>query len=190
MENLNKAEMGKRIKEVRKKVGLRQWQLAELLGTTQSAVHKYEHGVIPEPRRLVKLARLGNTTIEWILTGQHWESGSVQQDRLPPDVYRLAERLHALGPDQSRILDDALKILSEAAAAMSPQNGNDRKLMDLADFAAQLSLVPEKQKGILNAALRIHRAVLDSVLDLEMDRLSATEPSPQNPSSDRESRPR
>src|SRR5262245_43376599 len=56
MESLNKMEMGRRIKEIRKKARLRQWQLAEILGTTQSAVHKYEHGVIPEPRRLVKLA--------------------------------------------------------------------------------------------------------------------------------------
>src|SRR5882672_4620957 len=80
MESLNKMDMGKRIKEIRKKARLRQWQLAEILGTTQSAVHKYEHGVIPEPRRLVKLARLGNTTIEWILTGQHWENGSEGQE--------------------------------------------------------------------------------------------------------------
>lgn len=176
METLNKNDMGKRIKEVRKRAGLRQWQLAEMLGTTQSAVHKYEHGVIPEPRRLVKLARLGNTTIEWILTGQHWESGSSQQDRMAAEVYRLAERLNALGVDQRRILDDALKILSEAATAMAPQSTNDGKLLELAELAAQLSLVPEKQKGILNAALRIHRAVLDSVLDLQMERLSGVEP--------------
>ncbi len=153
-------------------------------------MHKYEHGVIPEPRRLVKLARLGNTTIEWILTGQHWESGSTQQDRLPAEVYRLAERLHTLGPDQRRILDDALRILSEAATAMSPQNGNNHKLADLVELAAQLSLVPEKQKGILNAALRIHRAVLDSVLDLQMERLGGQEPPNQPPPTGKESRSR
>ena len=172
MDTLNKSEMGRRIKEIRKKAGLRQWQLAGLLGTTQSAVHKYEHGVIPEPRRLVKLARLGNTTIEWILTGEHWENGSGSQERLPSDIYKLAERLHALGPDQRRILDDALKILTEAAGALSPSGKSDPKLTDLAELATQLSLVPEKQKGILNAALRIHHAVLDSVLDLQMERLS------------------
>src|SRR5881409_894188 len=109
METLNKVEMGKRIKEVRKRAGLRQWQLAEVLGTTQSAVHKYEHGVIPEPKRLVKLARLGNTTMEWILTGEHWENGSSEQERLQAETYRLAERLQALGPEQRKTLDDALR---------------------------------------------------------------------------------
>src|SRR5262245_45031095 len=129
MDTLNKSDMGRRIKEIRKKAGLRQWQLAGLLGTTQSAVHKYEHGVIPEPRRLVKLARLGSTTIEWILTGEHWENGSGVQERLPADIYKLAERLHALGPDQRRILDDSLKILTEAAGALVPPGKSDPKLI-------------------------------------------------------------
>src|SRR5213594_1040015 len=80
MEPLDKIGMGNRIKQIRKRAGLRQWQLAARLGTTQSAVHKYEHGVIPEPRRLVELSRLGTTTIEWILTGQHWENGSSEQE--------------------------------------------------------------------------------------------------------------
>src|SRR2546425_12113842 len=98
METLDKIGMGERIKQIRKKAGLRQWQLAGVLGTTQSAVHKYEHGVIPEPRRLIELSRIGNTTVEWILTGHHWENGSDRQDRPPAQVFRLAERLQALRP--------------------------------------------------------------------------------------------
>jgi len=174
MESLNKMDMGKRIKEIRKKARLRQWQLAEILGTTQSAVHKYEHGVIPEPRRLVKLARLGNTTIEWILTGQHWENGSEGQERLQPDTYRLAERLQSLGPEQRRTLDDALRIVTEALEVMRAVPGNHRS-PDPVEMAAHLASIPEKQKGILAAALRIHRAVLESVLDLQMERLEGSQ---------------
>ena len=170
MDRLNKMDMGKRIKEIRKKARLRQWQLAEILGTTQSAVHKYEHGVIPEPRRLVKLARLGNTTIEWILTGQHWENGSEGQERMQPDTYKLAERLQSLGPEQRRTLDDALRIVTDALEVMRAVPGNHRS-PDPSELAAHLAMVPEKQKGILAAALRIHRAVLESVLDLQMERL-------------------
>jgi len=172
METLNKVEMGKRIKEIRKRAGLRQWQLAEVLGTTQSAVHKYEHGVIPEPRRLVKLARLGKTTIEWILTGQHWENGSSEQERLPAEIYSLALRLRALGPEQRKTLDDALRIVDEALQALRTTNNRS---MDLTELAAQISLIPEKQRSILAAALRIHRAVLDSVLDLELERLNGSD---------------
>src|SRR6058998_2314306 len=108
METLNKVEMGKRIKEVRKRAGLRQWQLAEVLGTTQSAVHKYEHGVIPEPRRLVELSRLGNTTIEWILTGRHWQNGSEKQDRPAEEIFLLAERLQDFSADDRAAFDQAL----------------------------------------------------------------------------------
>ena len=184
MESLNKMDMGRRIKEIRKKARLRQWQLAEILGTTQSAVHKYEHGVIPEPRRLVKLARLGNTTIEWILTGQHWENGSEGQERLQPDTYKLAERLQALGPEQRRTLDDALRIVTEALEVMRAVPGNHRPL-DPSEIAAHLATISEKQKGILAAALRIHRAVLESVLDLQMERLESTsmDSSPRGPKS-------
>ena len=57
MQDLDKASMGNRIRQIRTQAGLRQWELAKFLGTTQSAVHKYEHGVVPEPRRLVELAR-------------------------------------------------------------------------------------------------------------------------------------
>src|SRR6058998_3001399 len=117
METLNKVEMGKRIKEVRKRAGLRQWQLAEVLGTTQSAVHKYEHGVIPEPRRLVELSRLGNTTIEWILTGRHWQNGSEEQERPPVDVFHLAERLQHFGPQQRSALAEAWGFMMKAAKA-------------------------------------------------------------------------
>ena len=68
MDEIDKQSMGLRIKQIRLQAGMRQWELARLLGTTQSAVHKYEHGVVPEPRRLLELARVGNTSIEWLLT--------------------------------------------------------------------------------------------------------------------------
>ena len=66
MQELDKAAMGKRIRQIRLGAGMRQWELARLLGTTQSAVHKYEHGVVPEPRRLVELAKIGGTSIELV----------------------------------------------------------------------------------------------------------------------------
>src|SRR6185295_6180637 len=72
MDDLDKVALGERVRRIRIEAGLRQWELARRLGTTQSAVHKYEHGVVPEPRRLIELARIGATSVEWILTGKHW----------------------------------------------------------------------------------------------------------------------
>ena len=93
MRELDKAAMGRRIREIRLGAGLRQWELARILGTTQSAVHKYEHGVVPEPRRLIELSRVGGTSVEWVLTGEHWESGATAQPRLGADVLETARRL-------------------------------------------------------------------------------------------------
>ena len=171
MEPLDKISMGERIKQVRKKAGLRQWQLAELLGTTQSAVHKYEHGVIPEPRRLVELSRLGSTTIEWILTGRHWENGSESQQRPTAGVYRLAERLQSVGPEEQKVLNDALRILEQAIGAMRLSGGQELGSVDLA----------EKQKSILTAAVRVHRAVLEAALDIARQRLDLDFPFPTLP---------
>jgi len=89
-EELDKSAMGRRIRQIRLRADLRQWELARLLGTTQSAIHKYEHGVVPEPRRLIRLAQVGGTSIEWVLTGRHWENGSEAQQRLSPELLDTA----------------------------------------------------------------------------------------------------
>src|SRR5512137_3188045 len=88
MREIDRPSVGRRIREIRRESGLRQWELARLLGTTQSAIHKYEHGIVPEPRRLMELARVGRTSIEWILTGRHWENGSEERERPTPDLLR------------------------------------------------------------------------------------------------------
>jgi len=97
MDPLDKKEIGKRIKRLRKEKDLKQWQMADILGATQPAIHKYENGILPEVKRLLELARIGNTTIEWILTGRHWENGSETRERISREVCSLAER-----PDPDR----------------------------------------------------------------------------------------
>lgn len=166
METLDKPGMGDRIKQIRKKAGMRQWQLAAQLGTTQSAVHKYEHGVIPEPRRLIMLCRLGNTTIEWILTGQHWENGSSSQERPPAEVYLLAERLQSFGSQERRMLDEASRIMNEVLGA----------LREPAWQVSEGTSTADKEQQILAAARRIHSAVLGSVLDQALERLKTPPP--------------
>lgn len=118
MESLDKAVIGERIKFLRKSKGLRQWQMAQMLGATQPAIHKYENGILPEVKRLLEIARIGNTSIEWILTGRHWENGSKQIDRLAPEVYRIAYQFQSLKPEDRRILAGALNIIQAAIGAL------------------------------------------------------------------------
>jgi transcriptional regulator with XRE-family HTH domain len=157
MQELNKEAMGQRIRQLRLGAKLRQWELAKLLGTTQSAVHKYEHGVVPEPRRLVELARIGGTSIEWVLTGTHWENGSEAQERVSPDLLRTACILREISADGRATVNEALKILREAVRALEQGDGREGGTPE-----ALSDQLPETHH-LLELASRIQRAVLRRV---------------------------
>ncbi len=170
MQELDKAAMGKRIRQIRLDAGLRQWELARMLGTTQSAVHKYEHGVVPEPKRLIELARIGNTTIEWILTGAHWENGSSEQERLSAELLQTAQLLSEIR-DKRESVDEALRIVREVVTALdgSEMSGGDPLTLErsLRDHA------PETLE-LLESAWRIQKAVLSRVMSDAGGRLGSS----------------
>ncbi len=165
MEELNKPEIGKRIRYLRKEMGLRQWQLAEELESTQPAVHKYENGIIPEVRRLVHLARIGNTTIEWILTGRQWEDGSQRRERFSEDVYQLAERIQQCAPIQTRALKSSMSILENAFRVLedSAEDGIGQQRPE--EIARFLATCNRQTLGALRIALRILAVVTDGMAE-------------------------
>jgi transcriptional regulator with XRE-family HTH domain len=172
MDELDKRAMGRRIRQIRAAAGLKQWELAARLGTTQSAVHKYERGVVPEPRRLIEIARIGNTTIEWILTGQHWESGSSERERLPGPVLDLAQRLSQLGLGERAAVEEALRLMRDAldtleAPASPPPSAEAASHALRVHGASTLRL--------LEAAWRIQRAVLARMVEGAAERLESSE---------------
>ena len=173
MRELDKKAMGKRIRQIRLGEGLRQWELARFLGTTQSAVHKYEHGVIPEPRRLIELSRIGNTTIEWILTGQHWENGSSEQPSLAEDVLEMACRLRELSQEGKKSLNAALRICREAVNAVQ---STDSEMPGADTVQFMLREHGPSTLRIFETAWRIQKAVLDTVTEEAGDRLEGKEP--------------
>jgi transcriptional regulator with XRE-family HTH domain len=174
MSEIDKQAMGRRIKEIRKAAALRQWQLAQILGTTQSAVHKYERGVIPEPKRLIALARLGKTSIEWILTGRHWENGSEERDRIDEETFRLAVTLRRFDERERRTLDDAMRIITDATLKLEKEGGAGIGELDTNAIASLLKGYHEDTRGVLAAALSVHRSILRSVFEMQETRLSRT----------------
>lgn len=163
MENLDKIAMGKRIRQIRTRAGLRQWELAKLLGTTQSAVHKYEHGVVPEPRRLVALARAGGTSIEWVLTGNHWDNGSREQQRLSPELLETACLLREIMDDERASVDEALRIVREAVQVLNAGKESDTR-PDAGAVTDALRAHSRETLRLLEDAWRIQRAVMRRVL--------------------------
>jgi transcriptional regulator with XRE-family HTH domain len=189
MQDLDKIAMGKRIRQIRLGARLRQWELAKLLGTTQSAVHKYEHGVVPEPRRLVELARIGATSIEWVLTGQHWENGSEDQERISPDLLETACILREVDEEGRATINEALRIVREAVGALEQEPAASAAApAGLRDQAAGTLL-------LLESASRIQRAVLRRVTEdadkrlagssVLLDRRPRNDPAPGKPAAER-----
>lgn len=165
MQEIDKPAMGGRIRQIRHAVGYRQWELAKLLGTTQSAIHKYEHGVVPEPKRLIELARIGETSVEWILTGEHWENGSTEQRRLTPDLLRTAELLRDVA-DRDAVAE-ALRIVRDAVRALDEGDANGQGLLQAPDRVAW-----EGTSKLLRSACRIRDAVVQRILSSTDERLS------------------
>ena len=163
MEPLDKVVIGERIKSLRKSKGLRQWQMAELLGATQPAVHKYENGILPEVKRLLELARIGHTSIEWILTGRHWENGSTEMERLKAEVYELAYQFHAFTPEERKILADALELINGAVAAVREATKREPRELGEVDIARALKSFERHSRESLMAALSVYDAVVTTL---------------------------
>ena len=181
-ERINKKEIGARIKRLRKEAGLRQWQLAEMIGATQPAIHMYERGVLPEPKRLLELARIGNTTVEWILTGAHWENGSEEMQRVPQDVCELAFRFRELGDEERDTLDQALRIIRSALKAV--QNGARAEALDAGAIARQLEASGDGALEALSQAVAIQKAVAATALEESARRLRRSDLNPGRDSSE------
>jgi len=163
VQELDKVAMGRRIRQIRVGAGLRQWELARLLGTTQSAVHKYEHGVVPEPRRLVELARVGRTSIEWVLTGRHWENGSDSQERLAPEVLRVACTLRDITAEERATVAEALGIIREAVRALEPRPDDGALSGQVSALSDVFRENATETLRLLESAWRIQQLVLKRV---------------------------
>jgi len=170
MDDLDKVALGGRVRTIRTEAGLRQWELARRLGTTQSAVHKYEHGVVPEPRRLIELARIGNTSVEWILTGRHWENGSEEKLRVSADLLATAWALRRLSEEERDSLARALRILRAAADVPTREQPGPAGT----DSAAAPTRAGAETFRLLEAAAGIQAAVLRRIATEELSQLESS----------------
>ncbi len=89
-------EVGQRIIERRKRMGLTQEALAELCDTTTQFVSYAETGKrAMRPENLLKLAAALNVSTDYLLTG----------DIVDKDLLLLSEKLRKLSPSQLRIVE-------------------------------------------------------------------------------------
>ena len=108
------SEVSQRIDLIRKQNGWTQGQLAEALQLSQPAVSKYLKERIPSAEALLRLAKIGNTTIEWILTGQksylfHEVKSGIAEDFVTYDAeYDLAKKIAQLPIDMRNAITNII----------------------------------------------------------------------------------
>jgi transcriptional regulator with XRE-family HTH domain len=68
---IDKAGIGKRIREVRRRLAMTQRKFGEILGVVPSAVSAYEAGhKFPPPESLACIVDLGAVSFDWLLAGE------------------------------------------------------------------------------------------------------------------------
>jgi hypothetical protein len=114
-------------------------------------------------KRLLELARIGNTSIEWILTGRHWENGSPEMDRMQGEVFELAQQLHAFTPQERRALTSALEILQAASHHLRTVTGRDIRELNDAEIGRSVRTFETHVLEPLVAALSVYDAVVTTL---------------------------
>lgn len=116
---INIQSISNRIDLLRRQNGLSQEQLAVRLGVSQPAISKYLRDRLPPADVLLKMAQLGQTTVEWILTGQKsYAFGQAQpQVREAEAAYdadwQLAKKIAALPAAEKEALTLIIERLTE-----------------------------------------------------------------------------
>ena len=85
--------IGERIMALRKEKSISQTELAKRLNVSRQAVSKWEQGVSsPDTERLIRLAEILGTEVEYLATGTHPEPGSVVLN-IVETVERVEEKI-------------------------------------------------------------------------------------------------
>jgi transcriptional regulator with XRE-family HTH domain len=166
---LEKSQAGARIKQLRTKAGLHQWQLAELIGSTQPSVHMYERGVLPKPKRLLQIARIGGTTVEWVMTGRHWENGSSEMTRIPEGVCEIAFELRDYIEQEREAFRMALEILSGAAEAIRKAQKEGVEELSIREIGQRLRDFARETRRATGTAVEIYDAACRARLRTGVD---------------------
>ena len=85
--------IGERITALRKEKNISQTELAKRLNVSRQAVSKWEQGTSsPDTDRLIQLAEILGTEVEYLATGTHPEPGSVVMN-IDETVERVEEKV-------------------------------------------------------------------------------------------------
>lgn len=101
-----------RLRELRKKFGLSQQQVANILGISRTAYNKYESGVIQPVRKINELAALFGVTADYILGRDGIELEDNTQ-KISPHAHKQVKKYLNLSDEGQDIVDIMLDAIYE-----------------------------------------------------------------------------
>jgi transcriptional regulator with XRE-family HTH domain len=111
---------GQRVKQLRKKQKWTQKELANKFDVQLSMLNKYESGLhIPPAEKLVRLAEIFDTTVDYLLTGDRTEARPLHNIRLL-ERFQAIEEFKADDQEALMRLIDAMIIKNKVEGVIKP----------------------------------------------------------------------
>lgn len=128
---MDKSIVGRNIKLARKKKKMKQKELAEMIGYTESSISKYEQGLVQIPNSVIELiAKALNVPITDILDLETWE------DKYNTDG-KLAQETSIIGQLDDVFGKGATELLQQF------QELNDLGKKKMLEIVSDISLIPK-----------------------------------------------
>lgn len=109
----NPKEVGERIRKIRKQLGFSMSEFASRIDTIAKSgtVSNWETGKnLPNNERLKKIAELGNTTIEYLLSGNPWDNLSPEEQELYIDLQIRSYQIEEFQQNEYPQLEDFVEL--------------------------------------------------------------------------------
>jgi len=129
---LDRKAVGQRIRQIYIESGLGEAGFAKRVGVSKDMIHKWFRGVnLPKPERLEIIAKIGNTTPEWILYGSfspNLDTLREANEKMEHWKY-IAETQKVLIESQNSLIEDLKRQIADQKtriAVLSSLNNNSR----------------------------------------------------------------
>ena len=102
---MQRTDVGRRIREVRGRLGKTQTEFGRALGVIKTSVARYERGRIPRLPILETIAKLGGVTVAWLLHGEGRTQAPTPDESISrSQISRAARRLLSIVENQGACL--------------------------------------------------------------------------------------
>ena len=154
---MDKKELGKRLREIRIRAGIRQEDFAARIGISRSAVVFYEKGErTPDAVTLIRIADCLDASLDYV-TGRSERTDNVRADFLSSEALEAMRN----NPDAAKVTDMLLssQYAPELLSVMAYMRNNSLNALEAGEAEDEDSLYQEIQERLELRALKLIRKI-------------------------------